>query len=214
MAVNPREQAAIDLKIARADAIHEYVSVEQALSGLLAALLEISNDQAGIIFFNVIASRSRDKIMEGLLSARFGEKYNSYWDGTPGSSGVKGVPGLFALLQQLTTTRNFIVHWAVAINVGEGPITESLIPPNVWGFITDKRFLSVQDLEEFSKKANFVSKSLHIFKLFSTGQWPDGAWPGPWHEIFQQPCTYPPSDNHPLFRIWKAPPSPPQSSGA
>src|SRR5688500_10995594 len=102
MIINPREQAAIDLKIARADAIHEYVSVEQSLSSLLATLLEISHDRAGIIFFNVIAANSRDKIIEGLLQKRFGEKYDSYWYGTPGgTSGVKKEPGLSALLQQL-----------------------------------------------------------------------------------------------------------------
>jgi hypothetical protein len=170
MSINPREQAAIDLKIARADAVHEYVAVEQSLSSLLATLLEISPDRAGIIFFNVIASNSRDKILEGLLAKRFDEKYDRYWYGVPGGPGAKKEPGMSALLQQLSTTRNFIVHWAIAVNVGQGPVTESLIPPNVWGFKDDRRSLSVQDLKEFSKKANFVSRSLGIFDLIAGGR--------------------------------------------
>jgi hypothetical protein len=203
-----REKASIDLKIARADAIHNYVGVEQSLSGLLAILLGISNDQAGIIFFNIIASRTRDKIIEGLLEKRFGNRYERYWHGIPGTSATKREPGLFALLQQLATTRNFIVHWAIAVNVGSGAITESLIPPNVWGFKDDQRSLSIQDLEQFSQKASFVSRSLNMFNLIVGGQWPAGLEQSPWPDIFQQPCTYPPSDTHPLSPNYKAPGTP------
>ena len=209
-----REKAALDLKVARADAIHNYVNVEQALSSLLAILLGTSNDQAGIVFFNIIASRSRDKIIEGLLEKRFGNQYDRYWHGIAGGAGTKREPGLFALLQQLATTRNFIVHWTIAVNVGSGPITESLIPPNIWGFKDDQRSLSIQDLMEFIRKASFVSRSLTIFNSIVGGQWPDGSAQSPWPDIFQQPCTYPPLDTHPLFQNYRAPGTPPQSSPA
>jgi hypothetical protein len=204
------EKAVLDLKVARADAIHNYVGLEQSLSSLLAILLGISNDQAGIIFFNIIATGSRDKIIDGLLEKRFGNQYDRYWHGVSGAQGIKKEPGLFALLQQLTTTRNFIVHWATAISVQRG--AELLIPPNVWGFKDDQRSLSIQDLEEFSRKASFVSRSLNMFNLIAGGQWPADVEQSPWPDIFQQPCTYPPSDSHPLSPNYKAPGTPPQSS--
>ena len=200
MADNPRkeerERAALELKVARADAIHAYAGVEQALSLVLAAFLGATPTQASIIFFNIIASRSRDKILEGLLKEKFGKTYDTYWYGVEGQPGVKSVPGMSALLQQLATTRNFIVHWTIAVNIGEGPITEELIPPTIWHLVDDRRSLSVQDLNAFRAKADFVWRSLNMFQLLISGIWPDA--PDAWREIFQQPCTYPPSDGHPL----------------
>jgi hypothetical protein len=201
---DPRQAAALALKVARADAIHDYAGVEQALSSLLAKLLNISYDDAGVIFFNIVASRSRDAILDSLIEKHVASEYWPYFHGIAGSQGVKRVPGLFALIQQLTSTRNFIVHWAVAVNVGDGPVTESLIPPNVWGFVQDKRSLTVTDLEEFSAKASFVSSALTMFTYGLFGD-PNLAGREIWLQLFRQPCVYPPPEGYPLSRNPKAP---------
>jgi hypothetical protein len=83
-----REVAGLALKVARADAIHRYVSVEQSLCSLLAKMLSIPDNEAGIIFFNIVAANSRDKIMERLIEKRLAPEY---W---PFFNGIRGVPGI------------------------------------------------------------------------------------------------------------------------
>jgi hypothetical protein len=194
------ERAAIDLKIARADAIHNYAALEQSLCTLFGRLLGTTDPLAGIVFFRIVATRSRNDMIEALLEKRFGEQYDIYWHGVPGSPGVLKQTGLLALIKQLDTTRNFIVHWAIAVHIGDGPATQSLIPPNIWNYVDDRRSLTVADLQEFSKKASFVARSLNMFNFW--------IFDAPtrkmeieeaWREIFQQPCTYPPSSTHPLY---------------
>lgn len=207
---DPREVASLALKVARADAIHNYAALEQSLSSLLARLLKISNDDAGVIFFNIISSRSRDSILERLIEKHIAPEFWPFFNGIAGAPGVKKTPGLFALLQQLSATRNFIVHWAVAVNVGDSPVTESLVPPNVWGFIHDQRTLTVEDLKEFSARANFVSRAINVATLALF----DPRFPAPeaWHQILRQPCVYPPAEGHPLTPRPRAQPPQPQSS--
>jgi len=199
MSDDPREKAAVDLKIARADAIHSYAGVEQSLCTLFAHLLKTGQDLAAVVFFQIIATRSRSSILETLMEKRFKGEYSKYWFGVPGVAGVKKQSGLFALIQQLDTTRNFVVHWNVAVNVGDGPITESLIPPNFWDFVNDQRSLTVAEIKAFSVKADFVSASINMFNLFVLHEPKILETPDTWKEIFQQPCVYPPANTHPLF---------------
>jgi hypothetical protein len=201
MTSDPREQAAIDLKIARADAIHRYSAVENTLCTLFTRMLGTTDELGGLVFYRIIAARSRNEIIEDLIKKRIDPKYTPYWFGIPGSSGVPKQTGLMALIRQLDTMRNFIVHWAVAVNVGAGAPTESLIPPNFWNIRNDRRSLTVADLADFSARALFVSKSIMAFQMqvFPPLAKKD-EMPSPWPEIFQQPCTYPPLSTHPLFQ--------------
>jgi len=205
------------LAIARAIAIQQYGNVEQSLSSIFALLLGISPDISGIVFFRITASWQRNQVLEDLLEKKFGTQYDTYWHGSPGQSGIPRTPGMFALLRQLDETRNQIVHWTTAVNVGiEGDKvsrTESLIPPNIWGMKNDKRELTAADLSEFAAKADFVSRSINMFGFI---HWPNvpEASKQPWRDIFQRPCAYPPSAEHPLAPKPKVPDTPPQPSGA
>jgi len=146
-----REVAGLALKVARADAIHRYVSVEQSLCSLLAKMLSIPDNEAGIIFFNIVAANSRDKIMERLIEKRLAPEY---W---PFFNGIRGVPGilpaclLFFSSSPLPETNRSLGRrgerrrWA-------GPVTELQVPPNIWGFLDDKRSLTVEDMEALARR--------------------------------------------------------------
>lgn len=193
-----REKAALDLKIARADAIQSYASFEQSLCRLFAKLLNTSDDLAGIIFYRIIASRQRNAILEELLDRNFKTQFDTFWYGTPGSGSTKRQPGLFALIQQIDTERNFIVHWTARVEIGFGRVTEALIPPNYWNR-EDKREITVEMLVSFSAKADFIARAINIFTLYNLHEGAKGLMTEiSWPEIFQQPCSYPPADSHPL----------------
>lgn len=199
MATSPREQAAIDLKIARADAIHAYATLENRLCSLLAKLLNTSNDLASLVFYRITGTRFRNGIIEDLLARRFEDKYDAYWHGVPGTNRTQKRPGLFAIIRQADELRNAIVHWTIAVNIGGGSATESLVPPNdVWAPKESGRVVTVPDLREFIRRCDFAARSVGMFTYSVFEARPDFSAADTWREILQQPCTYPPSSTHPL----------------
>ena len=187
------------LQIARAVAIEEYAKVEQSLSWLFAGLLGTTRDKAGVVFFRLTNTHSRNSIIESLLQKNHGLIYRTYWSGTQQHG------GLFTLLRQLDSRRNEIVHWHVVMSVGGDPAktSESLHPPNFWNRTPTTQSIGLAELEDFTLKADFVGRSINMFTAFTDPSMNphfaadnSAAWQG----IFEQPITYPPPDTHPLSR--------------
>jgi hypothetical protein len=202
---------------ARGAALQAYSAVEQVLCSLCAALLNADVDGIGIIFFRIGGSLYRNKAIELLLTKKFDTQYDVYWFGLPGEQGRPKTTGLMGLIQNLDERRNHIVHWAAAVNL-TGPDNEGRVvrddvlqPQNMWDNTSHLRQLTVSDVNEFAKKAYFVTGSITQFTIYPKMS-RDAQ--NPWHDIFRQPCTYPPSESHPLAKTPEAPETPRQSSGA
>ena len=208
---------ATELHVWRARAIQAYADVEFNLSMLFAGLLQTPIDYAGIVFFRLTNTHSRNAIFESLLKKRHGTKFEAYWHGTPNTPHRKG---LFSLIRQLDQRRNEIVHWHTVnhIHLGDGGEQTSyldLAPPNAWAFKTDQPRMGVTELQEFCAKADFVARSIGSFFALTSGTIPaDSDSAKTWLDIFQQPCTYPPPDTHRLSPNYKEPESPPPPSRA
>jgi hypothetical protein len=193
-----------ELRVARALSIEAYAGVESALVVLLARLLGTTNDLAAIIFFRITNTSARNGIIEQLLEKAHGASYDTYWHGQPGAGGQRRIPGLFALIQQLDTRRNEIVHWhprSSSSSLGER--WDDLMPAYYWARAPHLKPITTADLDEFTTKADFVQLSIFHFSQF-TSKAPDvflrayGGELETWTRIFQQPATYPPSEGHSL----------------
>jgi hypothetical protein len=186
------------LQMARAAAIERYASVEQSLCMLFSTLLETKLDKAGVVFFRLTNTHSRNIIIDQLLNKQFGDKFRTYWHGQNNKS------GLITLIRQLDSRRNEIVHWHVAneIHADGATVTSTLklVPPNFWSTTPETPSILVGHLLEFSKKADFVQRSISMFCVMATSIVPDISADerAPWLRIFEQPCSYPPPDTHPL----------------
>src|SRR5262249_21268758 len=112
--------------------------------------------------------------------------------------------GLLTWIRQLDDERNKIVHWAIVNNVSTGTARSilSLKKPNFWADVSAEE-IGISELQEFVRKADFVSRSLNMLAMFISGQYTD-MMRQPWEGIFQQPCLYPPPDTHPLYPGYKA----------
>jgi hypothetical protein len=202
----------------RGAAVQAYGTVEQALSGLCAFLLDtVDREAAGIVFFRLTSTHRRNEAIELLLKKKFGSRFDAFWHGLPGSPGKPKTSGLMALIRQLDETRNQIVHWTAVVNL-TGPDDQgrllredALQPPNIWAITSPPRQLKVADVVEFTWKASFVARSINMFVIYP--KIPEHVR-NTWHDVFQQPCTYPPEESHPLAPTLKAPETVPPSSGA
>lgn len=199
----------------RGKAIEAYASMELSLSILFSDLLQSPIQYAGIVFFRITNTSSRNTIIETLLSKRYGDTYTAFWSGVPNTPNRKG---LFNLIRSLDQRRNEIVHWHTVsyLNADEyngPPSPVQLTPPTAWAFKSDQPKLGTADLIEFCQLATFVHSAISIFTIVSNGTLPRDAdaWQT-WHEILQQPCTYPPSKGHPLFQTPEELQSQPQPS--
>jgi len=202
----------------RGDAIQAYGTVEQALSILVAHLLNtVDKEAAGIVFFRMTSTWHRNQAIELLINKKFGDRFDAFWHGLPGSPGKPKTSGLMALIRQLDETRNQIVHWTASVNItgpddqGRFLREDALQPPNIWANTSALRQLKVPDLVEFSRKARFVAGVITQFVIYPKMS---GDARNPWHDIFRLPCIYPPSVSHPLAHKPDAPETPPQPSDA
>ena len=168
-------EEAAQFLIERAQAIDQYAGVEQSLSMLFSDLLGTSFELGGIVFFRISNATSRNAILEQLLSKKYGEAYEVYWNG------IRGTPhkrGLFTLLRQLHERRNEIVHWHTVNNIHTDgtthTVTLTLTRPNFWTSDTQRSYITAEDMREFSAKASFVSRSINTFTMVATHRFPDG----------------------------------------
>jgi len=186
-----RAKSENELLLARAKAIQGYATVEQSLCSLFAHLMGAPPDLAGIVFFRIVNSRSRNAILEGLLKRRAPHQYRAYWE---------------SLLKEINFTdqqRNEIVHWHTAVNVGQ-TVELRLIPPNFWIMTESTPYYTAAKLLEFEAKCDFLSRSMNMFYLLLRIDFPLDSRKA-WHEICLQELTYPPPDTHPLSPNYKAP---------
>lgn len=208
------------LRLERSRAIESYASVEQSLNDLFADLIGTTQKLAGVVFFRISNANSAHKIIETLLKKKFGNKFDLYWNGD-----AKGNKGVFGHLRSLSQERNEIVHWNV-VNFLDGesrtmPGPEAgewvLEPPNFWDMDYEKPQKTTEDLQEFTARADFIQHSIFIF-LNLHGDRRLSAFRGEiatsWRRIFEQPCFYPPPEDHPSHTRWIARENPPQPSGA
>jgi len=200
--LNKPADNALPFLVERANAIERYAQVEQALSLLFSDLLGTTFDLGGIVFFRVTNASARNAIIESLLEKRHGTTYEAYWHGIPNTPHKRG---LFTLLRQLDQRRNEIVHWHGVTNIhAEGDKATSTLT-NAWTYATDTQSIAVDDMREFSAKADFVARSAGMFMVFASNRFDNPDWRQTWHGIFQQPCTYPPAEGHPLSQKPPAP---------
>ncbi len=201
----------VPLQISRANAINAYASVEKSLCRIFGHLLTTELNLAAIVFYSITNTHSRNRIIDELLEKRYGTTYEAYWNGIPDTHNKHG---MFKIIRQLDQRRNEIVHWHIGFHPDDIPRL-GLTKPSIYPLIEpNSPSISVQDLNQFVEKADFVSRSLTIFYvLISSPIVSEEEALQPLQEIFQQPASYPPSDTNPLSRNYKAPeiPLPPSS---
>jgi hypothetical protein len=184
------------LKIARADAIDAYGGLEIALTRLFAQVLGTKPDLAGIVLFRVGNARARNKMIEHLIKRKHGAKYNLYWN------------SVLKFIGQLDQRRNEIVHWHMMIQPNfnrTGRLTSAtatLRPPNLWDRRRTKESLSGRDLREFASRCDFADAAVWSFVFYGQGRHGNRKLRATWQDIFRQPLTYPPPDNHPIRQRW------------
>jgi hypothetical protein len=182
------------LKIARAEAIDAYSSLEIALSRLFADVLGTKPDLAGIVLFRIGNARARNRMIELLIKRKYGAKFNLYWN------------FVFKFIGQLDQRRNEVVHWSVRITphfARSGKLTSAtakLVPPNIWDHRRGEESLSERDLNDFARKCDFAEAAVWSFVMFSVTR--NRERRATWRDIFQQPLAYPPPENHPICQRW------------
>lgn len=195
---------AVELMIAREQAIQAYANLEQSLASIFATLLKTDYETAGIVFFRIINSRSRNIILEDLFKKRYKTKFSSYRN------------SIISMIKNTDNERNQIIHWHVIkeINIGADFSSTAhfrLQPPNFWKTGPDKPSMHSLELQDFRHRCDFLSRSINRFQLFMLNKL-DGPALQTWLEIFQQPAVFPPPDTHPLSPNYKGPDTPPRSS--
>lgn len=181
----------------RGHAIQAYASVEFSMCMFLADLMGTTRDVAGVIFYRIVNTRSRNAILDELYRKKYGDTYRAFWK------------SIQKHVQALDQRRNEIIHWHVAVNIyvaddGEQKYTGSLMPPNYWGHNPNTPAISADDLKEFIARCDVVSRANNILFMHLNGSVPQVP-PSPWLEIFQRPLDYPLPDGHPLCRTDTAP---------
>ena len=189
---------------ARGHAIQSYTSIEFSLCMFLAHLMGTSHEIAGVIFFRVINTRSRNLILSELYRQKHGEAFTVYWK------------SLLKQIQSLDQRRNEIIHWHMITKISTDDPTMAigrLMPPNYWGHDENTPALGLPEITEFIQKCDVTSRSMNTLWAHLSGAHSRDDDPT-WLEIFQKPLDYPLPDDHPLSRNHKAPEGPPEPSGA
>jgi hypothetical protein len=180
------------LRMSRGKAIEAYASIEESQCAICADLLSAPPDYAGIMFFKITSARARNRAVDGLLSKRFGNTYNLFWN------------ALLKRINQLDQRRNEIVHWQTINEVGyeDGVATHEykLTPPNIWDMKPTTPFITSEDIDDFCKECDFLMRSMNMFRVtvILTGVVTDPVERQTWLDIFQQALVYPPPSGHPL----------------
>lgn len=199
----------LEFYAARGKAIDAYAGVEAAMSRLLSALMETGDATAAVIFYKIANTSSRNQIIETLMQKKHRETYAHFWSGIPQTAHKRG---MMHLIRDLDDLRNKLVHWHSVANITDDGVTHALTKPTFWTEDKEPLFVTVDEIMAFSIKADWVTRVLNSFVIFSTNE---TVFPEPlrttWRGIFQQPCIYPPQDNHPIVPTSKEHPTLPQS---
>lgn len=191
---------AVQFLLLRAQAINSYAGLESSLCRLLSTLLGTDLESTSIIFYQLVNTRSRSRILEQLIKKRFKDEHTAYFHGVPYTPHKRG---LMTLVSELDTTRNEIIHWHTVNQISGDDASHAstlVLKPPAFFFSRQESVRTTADLVDFIGKSDFVQRSINMFCMWHDGPL-DGInddWRKPWHDIFQQPCVYPPPDNHPL----------------
>ncbi len=191
------------LLVARSIAIQSYANLEQSLCLLFAHLSDTNHQVAGTIFFRLTNSNSRLAILDKLMRMKHGGDHRLFFN------------SLIAMLKPMDGRRNEIVHWHQSANIlvsDDGALVTDLVltPPNFWIADENTPEITVEVLEDFDVKCDFVGRLITVFTMTELAK--ASPMQPAWLGIFEQPLAYPPPDGHPGLRQPKAPPVPPQSS--
>jgi hypothetical protein len=190
----------------RGKAIQGYAMLEQAFSSLLSTLGGMTRETATTIFYKITNTGSRNSIIEKLLHAKYGTRFNLFWN------------AYLKEMRQIDLKRNEIVHWLTvmyaAMNTQNMMIVGiALIPPGQAASVTDNRITS-DHLIAFAEKCDVFARLCHMFwGVIADEQMPLDAKQS-WLEIFERPLVYPLPEGHLLNQTPSGPDSPPQSSPA
>jgi len=176
----------------RAKAIEAYASLEQSLCRLLASSGDMEPEVAGIIFFKISSTDSRNKIIEKLFKRRHKGEYNLF------------INSLFAQLRPINSRRNEIVHWNTAQTISGSSQSDwslALMPPNFWMRDSSSPLISTEDLIVFANKCSFYSRLINMVSLVLDPHHRESVASirDEWLDVLGEPITYPPPVTHPLF---------------
>lgn len=174
----------LEFSSARAGAIEAYAMLEKWLSSLFAHLLKTSPSLGGIVYFRIINTRSRNRILEDLLKRRYKKACGLYWN------------SLLKLIGILDQRRNEIVHWHMNYTHEEGSHPDdgmhfSLVPATGWATNSDAS-ISTDEFIQFIEKCIFTYTEVQEFLNYLHEI--DGEKLDPSHDKFQRALIYPPQD--------------------
>lgn len=179
-------QARFDrLIVQRANAIDAYAGLERSLASLFSMLLDIDQDLATLVFYRIVNARSRNAMLQELITRKYGITYKRYWD------------SMFRFITKLDGKRNEIVHWHI------GGIREpSLTHPKhfFWEDQSDDG-VTINQIEDFICRAKFANCSIFVFSLLMSGAVSEADGQTAWRKTFLQPVAYPPPAAHPLSAL-------------
>lgn len=185
-------------QLSRANAIHAYAYLEQALCRLFAFLAQVDNRTAGIVFFKVVNTRSRLAILDQLMRYRRGDEHRTFFN-----SLMKNLP-------KLDTDRNKVIHWLPVITIYDDRVSVLLQHPDFSDSTDNQSPIDEAELNVFARNCTAYGRAIHLFTSHLLGE----EQVAPWQHIFQLRFPYPLPEDHPIFQIREAPATPPESSQA
>jgi hypothetical protein len=189
--------------LARARAINTYADLENLLCLVLSALLEVEAKTAGIIFYRIPNTRSRNVVLEELLKERHGAIYRVFWN------------SVMKELSLLDEERNKIVHWhSILIPYGDYIPTKPrkgetlLVPANIHAMTENTPFMGQEEIKAFIDRCDHLCRLMTMFIGLLHDQFA-GPLRDTLLEICQSPIEYPPPTPLPVLRARGEPRPPP-----
>ena len=199
MSISPSDE----LHLARSRALEQYSALENTLCMLFAALLKTNPSLAAHVFYKLGAA-ARNRMLEALIGAVFGNQYDDFWFGTekPRSTGLLGA------IRGLDDKRHQMAHWTVsAFKYPEEQKEKDgvyMVKPEFWATANEPTKLGTVEMKEFITRGAFIASCVIHF----TGIAADSPYVGAdrdkrqtWLAIFEQPFVYPPPPGHPLAQM-------------
>ena len=68
------------LIVQRANAIDAYAGLERSLAIIFSMLLDIDQDLATLVFYRIVNTRSRNAMLQDLITRKYSTTYKRYWE--------------------------------------------------------------------------------------------------------------------------------------
>jgi hypothetical protein len=162
-------------------AIQSYARLEQSLCRLFAAVTDMPNECASIIFYKITSANTLHEILEKLAKRKYGETYATFWH------------SLVTMMRKAANQRNNIVHWRAGIHPQKKEMQLTL-PRLQWlKDIGSSDYLNTPHLTDFIAKCTFIQDQVYEFLLMQDEFWQSKLKPGfltVWQEKFQREVVY------------------------